>query len=128
MRQALGFVRRHLLLVGVIVLAAGGTAYAASRSGSDDLKGTRFVENSKTIKEGQIKNVKANCRSGELILDVGYSLGSETASQPNPTVLAFGGEQRKGQGRFPDQAVITVGNITGGQEFEATVTGWCLKQ
>ncbi len=129
MRVALGFLRRHLLLVALIVLAGSATAYAASRIGSDGLKGTRFVENSKLIKPGQIKNVKANCRKGELIVGVGYGVRSEAAPEPDATVLSFGPVKRQDKGRFPDQAVVSVGNLAAaGIEFEATVTGWCLKQ
>ena len=130
MRVALGFLRRHLLLVALIVMVVGSaTAYAASRVGSGDLKGTRFVENAKLIKPGQIKNVKANCRKGELIVGVGYGVASEATSEPDATVLSFGPAKRQDKGRFPDQGVLTVGNLaTAGMEFEATVTGWCLKQ
>jgi hypothetical protein len=127
--RMLGFLRRNLLIVAVLVLAGSATAYAASRIGADDLKGTRFVENTKTIKPGQTKNVKANCRKGELIVGVGYGFASEATSEPNATVLSFGAAKRQDKGRFPDQAALTAGSLTEGEmDFEATVTGWCLKQ
>jgi hypothetical protein len=131
MRVALGFLRRHLLLVALIVLAGSATAYAASRIGSDGLKGTRLVENSKLIKPGQIKNVKANCRKGELLINSGYGISPDIREDPTPqaNVVSLLAVRRQSKGKFPDQVILDVANPgNGGLPFEADAFAWCLKQ
>lgn len=122
--------RRNLVLVAVIVLGLSAGAYAASRVGSDDLKGMRSISAEKTIKPGQRKNVKANCRKGEALVDHGFSVAPDLATDPTPraNVLTSIATKRNGKGRFPDQALLSVANTDNGElAFKAEVTGWCLK-
>lgn len=131
MRRAIDLVRRNLLVVAVIVLAMGASAYAGSRIGSKDLKGMRFVDATKTIKDGQRKNVKANCRKGEVVINVGYAITPELQTDPTPVanVVSLFATKRSGKGRGPDQVLLDVSNPgNSGRSFQADAFGWCLKK
>ena len=87
----------------------------------------RFIGASKTIKPDQRKNVKANCREGEALLNPGYGITPDLVQDPTPqaTVVSFITVARKAKGRFPDQALLDVANIDNGElSFEADVFGW----
>jgi hypothetical protein len=123
--------RKNLVLVAVLVLGLSAGAYAAKRIGSDDLKGMRFVEASKTIKPDQRKNVKANCRKGELLINSGYGISPDIREDPTPqaNVVSLLAVRRQSKGKFPDQVILDVANPgNGGLPFEADAFAWCLKQ
>ncbi len=131
MHSVIRILRKNLVLVAILVLGLSAGAYAAQRIGSDDLKGMRFVGASKTIEPDQRKNVKANCRKGEVLINPGYGISPDIREDPTPeaNVVSVLAVQRKSKGKFPDQVILDVANPgNGGRPFDADAFGWCLKR
>ena len=74
--RAFRYVSRHGVAFLALMVAMGGTAFAAATVGGSDLKPYTISEASKTIKPGKSKIITAKCSGEERFISGGYVLSS----------------------------------------------------
>lgn len=94
MRGAIGHLRGNAVAYAALFVALGGTGYAASQVGSEDI--ARNAVRSKHIGKGQVKKADVNARSLSAVLGSGLLGGQLSGLDPAPNsstggnVTAFG--------------------------------------
>lgn len=114
-----------VIAILALMVAIGGTAYAASKVGGKDLKSLKVRSNELTLQPGAEGGVRANCKRGERYVSGGWDATPANAPLPALNITTAG--PTVGAARNPRGFELIAAN-TGAQQAFVSVNALCLKK
>ncbi len=117
-----------VIAVLALIVAIGGTGYAASKVGGKDLKAFKVRgENPTIVQPGETKTVTRSCKKGERYISGGWFInGSDIGVPPATFDIIVAGPQLNQKSK--PTGFVWSGTNKGGEAHEVFASAVCLKR